>query len=252
MRCLHEAQLHDDNCFITLTFSPEEIAKRENPYSLDVRDFQLFMKRLRKHFKSKKIRFYHCGEYGEKYGRPHYHAILFGIDFPDKVLHTVNNGNRLYVSETLQKLWPYGYSSIGDMTFESAAYVARYCMKKITGDAAEEHYAIIDSETGEYLGQKKPEYATMSRRPGIAAGWFDKYKGDVYPKDYLTLNGKKMRPPKFYDRYLEKLDPIEHEAIKDRRSVFDAKRAANTTTERLKVREKVLKAKSKQLVRTLD
>ena len=243
--------MHEDNCFITLTFDDENLYNRKEPWNLDITEFQKFMKRLRKHFAPRKIRFYHCGEYGELHGRPHYHAILFGHDFADKELHTVHNGNRLYISKTLQKLWPFGFSSIGDMTFESAAYVARYCMKKVTGDAAEDHYAVIDPDTGEYLGQKKPEYASMSRRPGIGSEWFKKYKGDCYPKDFVTMNGKKVRPPKFYDRMLENLDEIEYDQIKATRNIFDAKRAANQTVERLTVREKVLRNKTKSLMRKL-
>jgi hypothetical protein len=108
-----------------------------------------------------------------------------------------------------------------------------------------------DPDTGEYLGQKKPEYASMSRRPGIGSEWFKKYKGDCYPKDFVTMNGKKVRPPKFYDRMLENLDEIEYDQIKATRNIFDAKRAANQTVERLTVREKVLRNKTKSLMRKL-
>lgn len=209
------------------------------------------MKRLRFHFGDKKIRFFHCGEYGEKYGRPHYHAILFGIDFDDKQLHTIINGNRLYTSPTLEKLWPYGYSSIGNVTFESAAYVARYIMKKVTGDQADEHYSVINEETGEIL-YKQPEYTTMSRRPGIAAGWFEQYADDVYPKDFVTVRGKKMRPPKFYDRLMEKTRPYEIEDIKAARVEKAREHSLNNTPERLHVREQVQKLKLKQLPRKLD
>lgn len=251
IRCVHEAQLHQDNCFITLTFDPESLAARENPWSLRKKDFQDFMKRLRKHLGEKKVRYFHCGEYGEKYGRPHYHALLFGVDFPDKRLHTVINGHRLYTSETLQKLWPFGYSSIGDVTFESAAYVARYIMKKVTGDDADIHYAIIDQETGEIVGRKEPEYTTMSRRPGIAADWFDKYSEDVYPKDFITVRGKKMRPPKFYDKLMERTRPYEIEDIKNARIENAKKHAENNTEDRLRVREQVQLLKLKKLPRNV-
>ncbi|AXF52678.1 MAG: replication initiator protein [Microviridae sp.] len=252
VRCIHEAQLHDENCFITLTFSPEHLEKRKQPDSLDKSEFQRFMKRLRKHFGQQKIRFFHCGEYGEKYGRPHYHAILFGLDFADKQLHRVLNGHRLYTSRTLEKIWPYGYSSIGNVTFESAAYVARYILKKVTGDAADTHYANIDSQTGEIINYKTPEYTTMSRRPGIAAGWFDKYADDVYPSDFVTVRGKKVRPPKFYDRLMETTRPYEMEDIKNARTEAAKQHAENNTLERLRTREKVQYIKLKSLPRNLD
>jgi len=252
IRCIHEASLHEENCFITLTFSPEHLEKRENPWSLRKKDFQDFMKRTRKHFGSKKVRFFHCGEYGEKYGRPHYHALLFGVDFDDKRLHRVINGHRLYVSPTLEKLWPFGYSSIGNVTFESAAYVARYIMKKVNGDLADEHYTVVDPETGELLGKKEPEYTTMSRRPGIASAWFDRFADDVYPSDFVTVRGKKMRPPKFYDRLMEETRPYEMEDIKNLRVENAKAHADNNTPERLAVREKVQLMKLDKLPRNLD
>lgn len=252
MRCVHEAQMHENNSFITLTFDDEHLFKRKVPSSLDVRDFQLFMKRLREKIKPIKIRFFHCGEYGDKTNRPHYHAIIFGFDFPDRELLKVHNENKLYTSKLLQSCWEFGFSTVGDMTFESAAYCARYCMKKINGDMAQDHYAIIDPDTGEYLGQRNREYATMSKSPPIGGEWIKLYKNDVYPKDFVTLNGVKMRPPKSYDRYLEKLDPIEYDIVKAQRAKFDAKRAENCTVERLTVREKVLLNKSKQLIRSLE
>lgn len=252
IRCIHEAQLHEDNCFITLTFSPQELMKRENPWSLRKKDFQDFMKRLRKHLNGKRVRYFHCGEYGEKYGRPHYHALLFGIDFDDKVLHNVVNGHCLYRSPTLERLWPFGYSSIGDVTFESAAYVARYIMKKVTGDEAETAYAIVDEDTGEIIGTREPEYTTMSRRPGIAAHWFSKYKDDVFPSDFVTVRGKKMRPPRYYDKLLERENPFQMEDIKLERIESSKKFADNNTPERLAVRERVQAIKLKKLPRNLD
>jgi hypothetical protein len=192
---MHEAQMHEDNCFITLTFNTMELEKR-NHNSVDVKDFQNFMKKLR-NSTNQKIRFFHCGEYGDKNRRPHYHAILFGYDFMDKVLFKNSNGNKLYVSDKLQQLWPYGFSTIGSVTFDSAAYVARYALKKINGDKAEQHYL---TEDGEIL---HPEYCTMSRRTGIGYTWFQKYKSDVYPHDYCEFDGKKILPPRYYDELLK-------------------------------------------------
>lgn len=251
IRCVHEASQHEHNSFITLTFSPEALEKRENPWSLDVRDFQLFMKRLRFKYGSG-IRFFHCGEYGEKHGRPHYHAIIFGLDFEDKELYSVTRrGDRLYTSKGLSECWPHGYAIIGDVTFESAAYVARYITKKITGDEADDHYWHVDEETGEAY-PLKPEYTTMSRRPGIGKAWFDKYKSDVYPNDFVVLRGKKMRPPAFYDKLLESTDGFEYEFVKDMRKLQALLHSENNTRERLDVREKCKKIQTKALRRHID
>lgn len=234
IRCVHEAQLHKNNCFITLTFRDADLPEN---HSLNVRDFQLFMKRLRKRFGSK-IRFYHCGEYGSQFGRPHYHACLFNFDFSDKVLWKSREGINLYTSAALEELWPYGFSTIGDVTFESAAYVARYIMKKVNGDAAQEHYEYIHPSTGEII-QRKPEYTTMSRRPGIGSGWFDAYHSDVYPHDRVIIRGRSMRPPKFYDNKFEIIDPDGFEAVKFQRHLDSQKYVDNNTPERLKIRERV-------------
>jgi len=255
LRCVHEASLWERNCFITLTFDEENLAERDNPMSLDVKEWQRFMKRLRKKF-GNNIRFFHCGEYGDTYKRPHYHACLFNFDFDDKQLWTVTKtGEKLYISESLQKLWTHGFSTIGAVTWESAAYVARYIMKKVNGDMALEHYNDIDWETGEVLQSRAPEYTTMSRRPGIAAGWFEKYEKDVYPKDFVVVNGKKMKPPKFYDRIMERTRPYEFTKIKEKREK-KLKEFQATSNDlgiaRLKVRERVQELKAKRLVRNHD
>lgn len=247
IRCIHEASLHEENCFITLTYSPDKVPK---DFSLDVRVFQLFMKRLRKRF-GNGIRFFHCGEYGSKYGRPHYHAIIFGLDFPDKVHFKDVNGIPLYRSSILESLWTDGYSSIGSVTFESAAYVARYILKKVTGDDALLHYANIDYDTGEF-SSRKPEYTTMSRRPGIGSGWLEKFSSDVYPGDFVVVRGKKMRPPKFYDSQYEFDFPDEFAKLKKRRVRTARSFSSDNTPERLIVKEKCKRLQLTSLVRNLD
>lgn len=273
IRCVHESMLHENNCFITLTFSPEYLETRPNQWSLDKRDFQLFMKRLRKKFGSK-IRYYHCGEYGEMcancqlsifncnchqpqkiLGRPHYHACLFGFDFPDKEIFKITEtGSILYTSPSLEKLWTcpdtkmsMGFSTIGSVTFESAAYVARYIMKKITGDAQEQHY--IHHQTGEIL---LPEYTTMSRRDGIGKGWLDQYIDDVYPHDFVVLNDKKMRPPRYYDTILKTERPYTFDDIKYNREENAKKHLDNNSPERLNVRYQVLTETLKLLPRNKE
>jgi len=247
VRCVHEASLHEDNCFITLTYNNESLPEDG---SLNKKHFQDFMKRLRKKYKNKKIRYYHCGEYGDKNFRPHYHAIIFGLEFDDQKLFTVNNGEKLYTSEKLEKLWPFGFSTIGTVTFESAAYVARYVMKKVNGKNAKNHYERVDSNTGE-IYSLVPEYNTMSRRPGIAAGWFDKYKDDVYPSDNIHLREKTFRPPKFYDKMYEHLMPNEMEKIKTQRMKNMQKHVKDNTAERLAVKEQVKHAQLNKLIRSI-
>jgi hypothetical protein len=222
IRCLHEAQMHESNCFITLTFNDENLVNRKNPFSLDKKEFQKFMKRLRKSVKNK-IRFFHCGEYGEKNGRPHYHALIFGHDFPDKKKFKSKKGTTLYTSEKLGELWPYGFSTVGDITFHSASYTARYITKKITGELADKHYEIINPDTGE-VSKKIPEYCTMSRMPGLGQSWFDKYKSDVYPHDYVVINNHKCKPPRFYDNQLpeDELQKIKQKRIDKQDIVYES------------------------------
>lgn len=251
VRCLHESSLHDSNCFITLTYSDEHLP---SDGSLDVTHFQKFMKRLRARY-GKGIRYFHCGEYGDRFLRPHYHACLFNFDFPDLEFWKTTSGGRLYVSASLQELWPYGFSTVGAVTFDSAAYVARYVMKKVNGPLAEAHYSsdFLDVDTGELSTiVRKPEYVTMSRRPGIGADWYDKYQSDVYKGDFVVVNGRKVRPPKFYDsRYL--LDnPEDYIDLKSSRRLSARTYASNNTVERLEVRERVQLAKLSLISRGLD
>ena len=246
IRCTHEASLHDANSFITLTYDDENIPEDG---SLDITHFQKFMKRLRKSL-TQKIRFYACGEYGEKYGRPHYHACVFGHDFPDKTLWKTSNDIPLYRSASLEALWPLGYSSIGQVTFQSAAYVARYLLKKVTGDASALHYEYINPETGE-IHQRRPEYTNMSRRDGIGKQWFKIFISDVYPSDEVIMNQKQMRPPKYYDGLYELTEPEDYKKIKRLRKKA-AKHPEDQTTERLKVREAVQKSKLTHLPRKIE
>jgi len=246
IRCVHEASLYEENSYITLTYEEKKLPPHG---SLLVSDFQKFMKRLRKKYSSKIIRFFQCGEYGEQGGRPHYHACLFNHDFNDKVPWKQINGHQLYTSQALSDLWPLGFSTVGALTFESAAYVARYITKKITGPRAKLFYEGFDEETGEYF-QIKPEYTTMSRGGrgelgGIGKGWYEKYKGDVYPHGFVILRGKKLRPPKFYDSQFEITDPAGYAQVKADRQNKGALHAIDNTHERLAVREdcKILQVK---------
>lgn len=206
LRCIHEARTHDHNSFITLTFNKEHLPKDG---SLNVATFQRFMKRLRAGTKKKNLRFFHSGEYGEKFRRPHYHALIFGYDFPDKKLFQKNKDPalNLYTSQELSKYWPYGFSTIGNLTYESASYTARYILKKINGDMAKDHYAIKDDD-GKITGYLNPEYCTMSRVPGLGTDWYKEFGwSDCHANDRCAVlrNGKTYysRPPRFYDDILK-------------------------------------------------
>lgn len=214
VRCTHEASLYSNNCFLTLTYSPQFLPVNS---SLDYDAPVLFMKRLRKQF-GEKIRSFGCAEYGEKLSRPHYHLCIFNFDFPDKKLWAKNNENNLYTSEKLQALWPYGHSTIGDLTFESAAYVARYVTKKITGERAEKHYESICPRTGEIF-EKLPERSiAVSRRPGIGKAWLDQNAKFIFDHDFVVMRGHKQRPPKYYDRLLAIADPHKFDLNKKKRA----------------------------------
>lgn len=248
IRCLHEAETHSESSWVTLTYDGKSLPPNG---SLQVRDFQLFMKRLRKAHPEKKIRFYHCGEYGEKNSRPHYHACLFGIDFPDRRPWKVINEIQYYRSEKLETIWTAGNSMVGDVNFKSAGYVARYITKKYLGKGAADFYEVIDRETGE-IHSLKPEYTTMSRRPGIAKAWYEKFKGDVYPDDFVVINGKRCRPPKFYDALLEKEEPQLAAILKAERKDDGTKNAHNCTHEKMIIREEIMESRARQLVRNYE
>jgi hypothetical protein len=251
MRCLHEASLYDRNAFITLTYDDSNLPQGG---SLSYQDFQKFMKRLRKRVGSK-VRFYAGGEYGTQGTmRPHFHACLFGYDFPDKVFYKkTGSGEKIYTSKLLESLWPYGLSSVGDVTFESAAYIARYCVQKVTGDAAKAHYQVI-TDDGEVI-DRTPEFNRMSLKPGIGARWLEKYSTDVYPRDYVVIRGVKVKPPKYYDTLFEREDPGEFSEIVARRELdMDHLRKYDHLEfwpERMAAKEAVTLARSSQLKREL-
>lgn len=244
-----EAQMHDQNCFVTLTYDEDHCPE---DYSLRKRDFQLFMKKLRKEIAPKRVRFFHCGEYGEEGLRPHYHALLFGFDFPDRVFYQLSaSGSRLYTSETLSRIWGMGRCDVGDVTFESAAYVARYVVKKVNGDEAAQHYERVLESSGEVV-RVVPEYATMSRRPGIGASWFDKFQGDVYPEGQHVARGRRMQPARYFDQLFERVDPVAHSKMKQDRESDQFENADESTPERLRAREVVKKAQVSRLKRELE
>lgn len=244
-RCVHESKLHKDSSFITLTYDNEHVG-----YSLNYVDFQKFCKRMRKRLGP--FRFFMCGEYGDKFLRPHFHACLFGIDFSDKVVHSKNGDYTLFTSRVLSELWPFGFCLIGDFNFETAAYTARYVMKKVTGKNAESHYERCVESTGELINVE-PEFCRMSLRPGIGAGFYEKFRTDIFPRDYVVINGVKAPVPRYYKKLLSLDDPelvdylgfVRYDAITD-------EQIRDRWSDRLEVRETVTKARLSMKRRNLE
>lgn len=208
LRLQHENQMHQESFFLTLTYDD---VNYPTDASLRVADMQGFFKRLRSRLDGISIRYFYCGEYGEETSRAHYHAIVFGWKPTD--LQLLKKGARgsppLYISEFVQSCWKLGYIVIGEVNFETCSYVARYVTKKMKGKEAESHY-----------NGRIPEFCQMSRRPGIAAGYWDKYKNDILVGDSIVYgNGKKARPCRFYDRRYDMESPGDLQRIKEARKL---------------------------------
>lgn len=246
LRCTHEAaqHTHDDgssnNAFVTLTFSPEGLDYRErtqgtHPLSLDVRDWQLFAKRLRKSVGP--FRFLMSAEYGDEKGRPHYHALIFGQDFSgDRKLWKMRDGIPVFLSDTLEKAWPHGHHEIGLVVPETINYVCRYVMKKLNGAPLEEALKRVDTRTGEAVSVSAP-FATMSRRPGIGTAWWNEYKRDAFPSDFLVTQGRRTRVPRYYLQKLEEEDPYAALKVRAKRAKKAEEAKRDDRWERLKAKE---------------
>jgi len=249
VRIMHEAKMHLENSFVTLTYSPEFFPKDG---SLSVDHCQLFLKRLRSRLSPLKIRFFLCGEYGETFGRPHYHAIIFGYAFPDKVPLFGSVGStgkfQLFDSELLSDTWGFGQVRIGEVSSDSASYVANYATKKIIGSPE-----VVNAH---YRG-RTPEFLLMSRRPGIGRSWYDSFSTDVFPSDEVIVKGLQARPPRYYSSLLESQDPEAYEAIRSKREAYAQELesfvlgsgvtvnvSAGSNDRRLVVREQVARAKA--------
>lgn len=197
------------------------------------------------------FRFYLAGEYGEQYRRPHWHSLLFGVQFADlRYKTTTEGGHKLYESPTLQKLWPYGHSTVGELTWESSAYVARYVMKKINGKKQEEHYTVIDQDTGEII-RLRPELNNMSRAGGIGLGFFNKFYTDMYPEGKMVVRGHETNTPRYYDKKFKQRDPIAWENLELDRLLANRDHWQDNTAARLRAREAITLAKTAMLKRGL-
>lgn len=253
VRCEHENRMHESSFFLTLTYDDENL-----PYggTLVKSDLSLFCKRLHNRLLRRRglgIRYYGCGEYGEKTNRPHYHVCVFGYSPDDKELYvSARNGREaLYTSAEVFSLWPQGAAILGAVTFDSAAYCARYIMKKIVGPDAWQMYQRFDYSTGEIIDME-PEFTVMSRRPGIGRAWFDSFGKHAFQLDSVVMKGREMKPPRYYDGLYEVIDSAHLEALKVvRRRKARIAMKGNTSRERRMASETVALATLKQKGRVL-
>lgn len=271
IRLMHERQFHDLAIFVTLTYNDDRLPAGG---SLDRSHVPAFIKRLRASIEydhrrkypekksrpaAPKIKYFHCGEYGENFARPHYHAIIYGVDFPDKVKHRQGSlGDQIYTSQKLSDLWGHGFCEIGNVSFQSCAYVARYCTKKINGDQAQTHYQRID-EHGE-IYQLVPEYSTQSN--GLGLTWLHHFTSDVFPGDRVVCEGKESAVPRYYRKKLaehdEQIAPSPRygrsrsQQLADKRKRAAKKRASDNTPERLAVKHQVKLARISTLSRNFE
>lgn len=234
--------MHDSNLFLTLTYNDKNLPTgTEGRATINKRDLQLFWKRLRK--SGLDVRYYAVGEYGDSTGRPHYHAIAFGLRLDDLRFYSRSNGFNLYTSQTLNEHWGLGNCWIGDVTFESCAYVARYVMKKLTGN----HSKLYDHEG------IMPEFALMSRRPGIGSSFYDKYVSDLLPHDTTVIrNNVKISTPRYYLNKYSITNPTETLSIKSQRQLNALAHADENTPHRRSIRKEVKLHKLKQLLRSFE
>lgn len=288
-RCVHEASMFTDNSFITLTYNDECLPEKNQLDKTHLQKFFKRLRKRHQgttavqkydevgneagiHFP---IRYFAVGEYGDLTQRPHYHAILFNFDFTDKIFFKKSKNNKLFISQDLQRLWSkkiseteveyypkehlykegkniyckLGHVTVGAVTYESAAYCASYCMKKINGKMKEKHYrrfGEIDYDTGEietYCIEQ--EFSTMSRRPGIGREWWKKFGGTDLTQDCVDIEGRKIKPPKYYDLLLEKYDNDKFYDLKEGRKEIAKKYESERTEKRLKARRRVAEQKLK-------
>lgn len=223
-RAMHEKRMHDESAFLTLTYRNEDLTLTKDGATLVKRDLQLFMKRLRKERPSG-LRFLACGEYGETTNRPHYHVLLLNTSFPDMKYHKMSGQKMLYASAALDGLWSHGDCLIGNVEFESCAYVAGYVVKKVTGERAAAHY-----------GAREPEFQTMSRRPGLGATYYDKYAPEMYKHDSVVVRGREVPIPRYYDTKYKLVDSAHLEVLKSERRRRAMLHRADNTPARLKVK----------------
>lgn len=237
VRCTHEASLYDENCFVTLTYADEHLPANGGLWP---EDWDVFIKALRQKVRPRRIRYFMCGEYGERFGRPHFHGLLFGWWPPDAEALGVRKGLPVWRSQMVEETWKRGRVEIGTVTFESAAYVARYVLKKRGTDGRSVGSGGTGVESGDdALPPRRGEYARMSRRPGIGYGWITEYAGEVVAADSVVVRGVECKPPRYYDVVCSRFAEEAVEANKaargsdgdPRRRLMEGRRAAGVIAE---------------------
>jgi len=200
IRITHEQQMHEKSCMLNLTYNDAWLPEHGQLWKDDL---QRFFKRLRK--AGYKFRYVASGEYGDESRRPHFHIALFGVDFDsDRVLFgRAAGGDRTYTSESVTRVWHKGNHLIGTLNFESAAYIARYIMKKAKGLQVAKPL-VSDDETGEIV-PANPEFMLMSK--GIGKLWFrDFFMSDVFPSaSVVTSQGSRAPVPRYYKTLLKEV-----------------------------------------------
>ncbi|ALS03507.1 VP4 [Gokushovirus WZ-2015a] len=270
-RCMLEMVDHDNSYFLTITYDDIHVPRTEyidydtgaiEPVmTLRKRDWQLFMKRLRKAYSKKydnKLRFYMAGEYGDQSARPHYHAIVFGLSLDDLQFYKFDGEFRYYTSEFLQKCWTddegnsKGYIVVAKANWQTCAYTARYVTKKLKGKAAQ-FYKDYNIE---------PEFALMSRRPGIARNYFDEHGTALFDYDSIYLateNGsREIRPPKYFKNLLDKVDSDLYNLNKEKNKIIqhnihyqNLKQTSQSYLDLLETQEGIKERKIKSLKRSV-
>lgn len=245
IRLMKEAACHEASSFLTLTYDDDNLPQSG---SLIKEHVSAFHKRLHNRLLYSRgygIRFYYCGEYGETYGRPHYHSIVFGFDFPDKKFYKKNSrGEPIYSSEFLRELWPFGLNGIGAVTSDSCAYVAGYVVDKVkisqlSPEEYKSYYSRLDAEGRFY--EILPEFSGQSNRPGIGKLWFDRFKDETYRDDGLVVSGKFVRPPRYFDNLFKAIDADRLDELKFLRR----KKSRGFSNRQSYAREKIVKARLK-------
>ncbi len=254
-RIMHEASQYKTNSFLTLTYRDKNECtenQRKNDWHIPDENtlvkshHQKFIKRLRNAFPSTRLKYYHCGEYGDDNDRPHYHTALFNLGFDDEKLYSKNDGYPLFTSQTLEELWRYGFATVGNLDHEAASYIAGYILKKITGPRAHDHYLRMDEYGRDYWLQ--PEYATMStgqkKGDGIGATWFKKYHTDCFPSDSIVIPsvGVVRGVPRYYETLMEDINPTALENAKAIRKQFAKSHPENYTQQALESQQKIYRA----------
>lgn len=242
-RCLMELESHESSYFVTLTYDDVHVPISYYSHNDDgdawpsmtlrKRDLQLFFKRLRSNT-GQEIRYYAAGEYGSGSARPHYHCIIFGLKLDDLVPYKKSHEGFIYYnSRTVQDAWrgyafdylgnkvpgtygDLGFAVVAEVTWETCAYTARYVTKKATGQE-KEFYDCFNLE---------PEFALMSRKPGIGRDFYERHKRDLYTFDHVSIStprgGRQIRPPRYFDILFDLDDPDRCAQVKaQRKEIID-------------------------------